>query len=74
MEMMMSTDTHWQQRVIDERADLDSRLRSLRHFIGSPEFDAIPTAEQHLLLRQALHMADYEAVLDQRIAGFKAGG
>lgn len=67
----MSNDTHWQQRVIDERGALDASLGRLRSFIGSPEFDAIPDDEQHLLLKQALHMADYRAVLDQRIARFK---
>lgn len=67
----MSTDTHWQQRVIDERVALDAALGRLRNFIGSPEFDATPADEQRLLLKQALHMANYRAVLDERIARFK---
>jgi hypothetical protein len=60
-----------QQRVITERADLDARRERLARFIGSATFDGLDPAERGRLTRQASIMADYSAVLDERIAAFK---
>lgn len=57
-----------QQRVVDERADLEERREKLRAFIeSSPVFDTLPEAERERLFRQHSCMADLTVILTQRI-------
>lgn len=61
-----------QQRVIDEKSELDERLRKLNEFIdSSPVFDTLDQAEQDRLNEQAFHMENYSKVLGERIAAFE---
>ena len=61
-----------QQRVVDERAELDEKLLALRHFgaqVGGV-FDSLPTEEKQRLTEQEGHMRAYSDVLGRRIAAF----
>lgn len=63
----------YQERVIDEKVDLDARREKLTAFIDeNPMFDALPEDEQKRLERQALIMAEYSAILGARIEAFDA--
>lgn len=60
----------YQQRVVTERDELQTKLDALSRFIDSDFFDTLPNAEQGRLQRQKLIMIDYVAVLNERIAAF----
>ena len=61
-----------QQRVIDEKAELDGRLGKLREFIcSSPIFKQLPGPERGRLYRQQTAMEAYSDVLGERIAAFE---
>lgn len=60
-----------QQRVFDEKAELDIKLEKLAIFIrSSPLFDGLPPDDRGLLRAQLLTMRQYSAILEQRIALF----
>ncbi len=66
-----------QQRVVDEKIELDAKLKKLRAFIEnsgenpSAIFAGLPTAERSRLARQASIMEEYSDVLRERIVNFK---
>lgn len=60
----------WQERIINERNDLEFKLHRLTNFIDSTLFDTLPKAEQGRLQRQKLIMIDYVAVLNERVAAW----
>lgn len=63
-----------QQRVVDEKKDLDEKLDKLKAFIEtSPIFKSLPIDERDRLGRQFDVMAEYSSILSQRIAAFPAG-
>jgi hypothetical protein len=63
----------WQDRVIQEKAELDDKLLRLSSFIvGAPEFDDLKETEKELLIKQESLMSQYSEVLDARIDGFRA--
>lgn len=60
-----------QQRVVDERAELEDRRLKLVAFIGSDRhWAAVPEAEQDRLIRQHAVMAELIDILDERIEAF----
>ena len=59
-----------QERVVNEKNDLDAKLGKLRAFIGSEMFDSVPMGEQNRLRRQELIMELYSDVLAERISFF----
>ena len=63
--------TH-QQRVVDEKRDLDEKLQKLTAFISSESFATIvqDAEERGRLVCQEEIMKDYSAVLGERIAAF----
>ena len=61
-----------QQRVVDEKAELDDRRAKLANFYSSPVFHGLSESEQSLLLRQGVAMRTYAEILGERIAGFCA--
>lgn len=64
-----------QQRVIDEKKELDRKAKALSLFIGtSPLFENIDPAEQERLKIQNDIMWQYSEVLGARIDAFGAGG
>lgn len=60
----------FQQRVVDEKTELDIRREKLIIFIQSPAFDRLNANECSLLTRQLTAMDDYSAVLGERICAF----
>lgn len=63
-----------QQRVIDEKAELDKKHEALVKFRKeSPIFANLPFDEQLLLVHQSCLMAQYSSVLGERIAKFGLG-
>ena len=61
-----------QQRVVDEKRDLDEKLKKLTAFTSSESFATIvqDTEELVRLVYQEEIMKDYSAVLGERIAAF----
>ncbi len=60
-----------QQRVVDEKTELDDKREKLRAFIdGNAIFASLPTDEQHRLQCQDGYMEAYSEVLGERIAAF----
>jgi hypothetical protein len=60
-----------QQRVVDEKAELDKKAHALSDFIGNnPKFDGIDPAEQERLKEQCEIMWEYSEILGKRIAAF----
>ena len=63
----------YQQRVIEEKAELDKKAHALSDFIGnSPVFDTLDPAEQERLKEQNDVMWQYSEILGARIAAFDA--
>lgn len=62
-----------QQRVVDEKKELDDKLNKLKAFIeANPIFKALPEDERGRLGRQFDVMAEYSSILSQRIVAFPA--
>jgi hypothetical protein len=60
-----------QQRVVDEKSELDTKILALEKFIaGSPIFTGLPDAEKERLVRQASCMNEYSGILGERIEAF----
>ena len=59
-----------QQRVIDEKAELDERRAKLAAFAHTEMFAGLPQDEQTRLEHQGFHMGAYSDILAQRIANF----
>lgn len=60
-----------QQRVVDEKKELDDKLQKLNTFITSEKFtDLVGGSERYRLIRQADLMKRYSEVLGERIAAF----
>lgn len=60
----------WQQRVVDERYELDEKRRKLSNFLEAPAFKALPGDEQTRMLLQAHFMERYSWALGERIQHF----
>jgi hypothetical protein len=62
-----------QQRVVDEKKELDDKLDKLKAFIEtSPIFKSLSADERGRLGKQFDVMAEYSSILSQRIAAFPA--
>ena len=62
----------YQERVIEEKAELDARRGRLLKFISSsPHFLSLGKDEQQRLVRQNKIMILYSDVLQERIESFK---
>lgn len=61
-----------QERVVTEKAELDEKLAKLNAFTTTlnATFAGLQPAEQERLIRQRGIMAQYSAVLGERIAAF----
>ena len=60
-----------QQRVVDEKNELDTKANALSQFIGlSPIFEKLDAAEQERLKLQNDLMWQYSEILGERIANF----
>lgn len=56
-----------QQRVVDERQELEERLAKLRQFLGTEICLSLPFDERSLLVRQERVMTEYSEILADRI-------
>jgi len=63
-----------QQRVVDEKRELDEKLGKLITFIHESVFTGLSKEEQKLLVRQQNVMTDYSQILAERIAAFTYRG
>lgn len=62
-----------QQRVVNEKKELDDKLDKLKNFIENTIlFKSLPADERGRLNRQFDVMAEYSSILSQRIAAFPA--
>jgi len=62
----------YQQRVIEEKKELDEKARGLSNFIGlNKEFLGIDKNSQELMKEQCETMWEYSEILGKRIALFK---
>ena len=61
----------YQERVIEEKRELDIKRASLDTFFGSPVFAGIDHEEQLRMRHQAVHMHILSTILGDRIAAFK---
>ena len=60
-----------QQRVVDEKTELDKKANALSNFIGnSPIFETLDAAEQERLKHQNDVMWQYSEILRARIEAF----
>lgn len=60
----------YQQRVVDEKTELDAKREKLGEFKNTGLFASLPWQEQERLNTQAHVMTLYSAVLGERIAAF----
>ncbi len=60
-----------QQRVIDEKSELDAKREKLTAFTFTDTFEALPADERSRLNRQHSVMTEYSAILGERIAAFQ---
>ena len=61
----------YQQRVIEEKQELDKKLGALTLFMASASFRVVDIEEQGRLKRQQTFMRAYSHVLSERIEAFK---
>lgn len=59
-----------EQRVVDERAELNAKLEKLMEFSMTIKFRLLDGVDQMLLSKQAESMESYLKILDARIARF----
>ena len=59
-----------EQRVVDEKAELDERRKKLTAFYSTPIFHSLSASEQSRLLAQGVAMRTYSEILGERIAAF----
>lgn len=60
-----------QERVVNEKAELDEKLDKLEAFFITPLFIGIDFEERYRLQRQAEVMTEYSIILGERISAFK---
>lgn len=61
----------YQQRVVEEKRQLDERLTNLKTFFGTALFSSLDGVAAGHLTRQAAAMQTYSDVLGERIAAFQ---
>jgi len=60
----------YQERVVQEKADLDKKRAKLKAFRSGDSFRDLPLPEQCRLDRQYFTMLEYSRILGERIANF----
>ncbi|WP_042847883.1 crAss001_48 related protein [Providencia rettgeri] len=60
----------YQQRVVDEKAELDGKITKLTTFINGDICKTLEHRDQELLSKQLGHMRSYSETLSQRIERF----
>ena len=62
----------YQQKVVDEKTELDEKRTKLDAFFDNPIFLQLPQDEQNRLRRQDAVMKEYSGILGDRITAFTA--
>lgn len=60
----------WQERAVQEKADMDDKLKKLNRFLSTQMFQKLDQDEQKRLELQAYLMTELVKVLADRIAHF----
>lgn len=62
----------WQERVVSERSELNTKLSALSAFISrqNPAFVSLSAEDQDILRRQRDAMLEYSDILAERIERF----
>jgi len=60
----------YQQRVVNEKSELDRKLYLLIVFLDGETFKTLPSEEQERMQRQLVVMKEYSKILNERIAAF----
>ena len=60
----------WQERVVQEKKELDEKITKLKAMICSDKFEALADTDQRLLVMQLSAMKQYASVLKARIERF----
>ncbi len=60
----------FQQRVVNEKTELDEKLSSLSLFLVTPTYESLPPNERIRLGRQREVMTTYSDILGERIKAF----
>jgi len=60
----------YNQRVIEERDELDDRLKRLRVFLTTDLYKSLSREDREYLYTQSIHMDNYLATLVRRIGRF----
>lgn len=60
----------FQQRVVNEKNELDFKIEALTDFIGASVFPGLNSEEQKRLKRQCKVMMEYSDILNDRISAF----
>jgi len=61
----------YQQRILDEKTELDTKLCSLKSFLYTDPFKELRILDQSLLLQQEVAMSEYSSILAERICIFQ---
>ena len=61
----------WQERLIEERNEIDQRGEKLFQFIESERFTKLPHFDQIALCMQLAHMQGYMEIVTRRIDAFE---
>lgn len=60
----------YQQRVVDEKVELDIKLKKLISFFDTQIFFQLPEVERNRLTMQSYMMKEYSTILGERIEAF----
>lgn len=60
----------YQQRVIQEKQELDEKISKLKDFICGDKYNTLPVSEQNRLTKQLEYMEGYSEILNERIKNF----
>ncbi len=60
-----------EQRVVDEKNELDVKIEKLSDFFNTPIFDSLEDEDKSLLENQHNAMESYSDLLKMRVARFK---
>ena len=63
----------YQDRLFNEKSELDKKIEKLSVFLGSEKFNCVDGDEQKMLRRQLSVMIEYSSILAHRISKFSIG-
>jgi len=70
--MTIGEELEFQQRVVDEKAQLDEKIKKLAYFLNGSVIETLESEDQTLLHEQFHVMEKYSDILRRRIARFKS--